>query len=180
MLHAACWKWASMERQQSQDLHISYSRHPADLRVHNCIINRLASQKYHISKVKYRYQITRLCKLLNKQKHIVGCWKCDFDKILLTHCKFKNLIWIYRWTSWATRWQPTQTRTWSDSPEPLLTQTTGQNPDRWRVTRTHCYHYCCCCFTPNYQVRSCAVVAFTVSWFSGIAGNQECAPETVV
>jgi len=60
--------------------------------------------------VKHWYQINRYCKLLNKQKLINGCWKLDFDKILLTHCKYKSLIWIYRWTRCATRWQPTQFR----------------------------------------------------------------------
>jgi len=103
-------------------------------------------QKYHISKVKHRYQINRYCKLLNKQKRILGSWERDFDKILLTHCKYRSLIWIYTWTRWATCWQPAQfsrvrilpsnrtrvdgsclltnrTRTQSDGPEPLLTLT---------------------------------------------------------
>jgi len=44
------------------------------------------------------------------QKPIIGCWKHDFDKILLTHCKNRNCIWIYRWTHWETRWQPPQFR----------------------------------------------------------------------
>jgi len=74
------------------------SRNRADFRVNNCIIARPATQKCHISKVKYRYQITRYCQLLNKQKHIVGCCKGDFVMILLTPCKFRSLIWIYRWT----------------------------------------------------------------------------------
>jgi hypothetical protein len=53
---------------------------------------------------------TKLLDIANcstKQKHIVGCWKRDFDKILLTHCKFSSLIWIYRWTRWHSvqfRW----------------------------------------------------------------------------
>jgi len=78
------------------------------------------------------------------QKHILGSWKRDFDKILFTYSKSKSLHWIYRWTRWATQWQPaqfkcvgslplnctrvdssgiwtTRTRTWSDSLEPLLT-----------------------------------------------------------
>ena len=42
------------------------------------------------------------------QQHIIGCWKHDFDKILLTNCKNKSLIWIYRWTLWGSRWQPTR------------------------------------------------------------------------
>jgi hypothetical protein len=69
-----------------------------ELRVHRRNFDHHARQKYHISKVKHKYQIDRYCKLLNKQKHIVGCWKRDFDKILLTTCKFKRLIGIYRWT----------------------------------------------------------------------------------
>jgi len=76
--------------------------------MHNRIIDRLARQKYHTSKVKHKYHINQYWKLLNKQKHIVGCSKCDFDKILMTTCKFKSFIWIYRWTRWATRWQPAQ------------------------------------------------------------------------
>jgi len=76
------------------------------------------------------------------QKHIVGCWKCDFDTILFTYSRSKSLHWIYWWTRWAIRWQPTQFRLvgslpsnrnrvaspgWtktqirSDGPEPLLT-----------------------------------------------------------
>jgi len=125
-----------------------------DLRVHNCNIDRLARQKYHISKVKYRYQITRYCQLLNKPKHIVGCWKCDLDKILLTHCKFKSRIWIYRWTRWATRWQPAQIRLvgsvpWNRTPVgssgSLTTQTAnlataqfGPGPRHEVTVRNHC------------------------------------------
>jgi len=60
--------------------------------MHNCIIDRLASQKYHMSKVKHKYQINQYCKLLNKQKHIFGCFKRNFDKISMTTCKFKSLI----------------------------------------------------------------------------------------
>ena len=60
--------------------------------------------------MKHRYQINRYCKLLNKQKHIVGCWKGDSDRILLTHCKYKSIIWIYRWTRWATRLLPARFR----------------------------------------------------------------------
>jgi hypothetical protein len=78
--------------------------------MHNCIIDCLARQQYYILKLKHRYQINRYCKLLNKQKLNNGCWKLDFNKILLTHCKYKSLIWIYRWTHCATRWQPTQFR----------------------------------------------------------------------
>jgi len=32
------------------------------------------------------------------EKQIIGCWICDFDKILLTNCNNRNLIWIYKWT----------------------------------------------------------------------------------
>jgi len=44
------------------------------------------------------------------QKHIIGCWKRDFDQILSTNYKNKSLIGIYRWTCWANHWQPTQSR----------------------------------------------------------------------
>jgi len=44
------------------------------------------------------------------QKHIIGGWICDFDKILWTDCNNKNLIWIYRWTRRETWSQPAQPR----------------------------------------------------------------------
>jgi len=137
MLPVASCKWGSSERQRFQDLHILESRHRTDLRMYNCNIDHPAGQKYHISKVKYRYQIPWYCKLLKKQKHIVGCWKRDFDKILLTHCKIKSLIWIYRWTHWATRWQPAlfrrvgsfpRNRTWVGSSGVLTTRTANLAP----------------------------------------------------
>jgi len=56
------------------------------------------------------FQINRHCTLQSMQKCITGCWKHDFDKILLTNCKNKSRIWIYGWTRWATHWQPTQFR----------------------------------------------------------------------
>jgi len=58
--------------------------------------------------MKHRYQINRYCKLVNKKRHINGCWKLDFDKIVLTNFKYKSLIWIWWCTSWITRWQPAQ------------------------------------------------------------------------
>jgi len=60
--------------------------------------------------VKHRYQIDRYCKLHNMQKRIIGCWKCDFDKILLTNCNQNSHIWIYNWTPSVTGWQPAQFR----------------------------------------------------------------------
>jgi len=60
--------------------------------MHNCINDHLARQKYHILKVKDRYQINRYCKLLNMQKLIDGYSKRHFDTILLTHCKYMILI----------------------------------------------------------------------------------------
>jgi hypothetical protein len=54
------------------------------------------------------------------QKHIIGCWQCDFSKILLTTYKNTSLIRINRWI----QWQPAQFRqvgsllsnsTWVDS-----------------------------------------------------------------
>jgi len=110
MLPAASWKWASMECQQLQLLHIWLWRHRADLCVHNGIIDRPHRQRYNISKVKHQFQINRYCKLQSMQKHIICCWKRDFDKILLTNSKDKGLIWIYGWTRWATRRQPAQLR----------------------------------------------------------------------
>jgi len=61
-----------MEHQQFQSLHIWYSSHHANLRVHNGIIDRRDSQKYNVSKVQYRFQINRYCNLQSMQKHILG------------------------------------------------------------------------------------------------------------
>ena len=58
----------------------------------------------------YWFQNNQYCNVQNMQKVIVGCWKCDFDKILLLYSKNKSIIWIYRWTRWTTRWQPAQFR----------------------------------------------------------------------
>jgi hypothetical protein len=40
----------------------------------------------------------------------IRCWKCNFAMMLLTNSKNKTLIWMYRWTRWATCWQPVQFR----------------------------------------------------------------------
>jgi len=66
--------------------------------------------KYNASMVKHSFQINRYCKLQNMQKRIIGCWKRDFDNILLTNCNNRSLIWIYRWTCRATCWHPAQLR----------------------------------------------------------------------
>jgi hypothetical protein len=124
-----------------------------ELRMHNHIIDRLARQTYHISNVKHKYQINPYCKLLNKQKHIVGCCKHDFDTILMTTCKFKSLIWINRWT----RWQPAQfwqvgslpsNRTRVGSSGLLTTRTAnlaevrfGPGPGPQVTVRNRCYRY---------------------------------------
>ena len=143
-------------------MHIAWSRHRGDFRVHHCIIDCLSRQKYHILKVKHRYQINRYCKLLNKQKLINGCWKLDFDKILLTHCKYKSLIWINRWICCATRWQPTQFRqvgslSWNrtrvSSSGLLMTRTANlatvrfvPGPGPEVTVRNRCQHYLRCLF----------------------------------
>jgi len=44
------------------------------------------------------------------QKHVLGCWKHDFDRMLLTCSKNMILNWIYGWTCWVTHWQPAQFR----------------------------------------------------------------------
>jgi len=79
-----------------------------DLRTHNRIIVLLDWPKYIILKVKHGFQMNRYCSLQNFQKPIIGCWKRDLDKILSRNCKKKSLIPIYRWTRWATSWQPAQ------------------------------------------------------------------------
>jgi len=91
------------------------------------------------------------------QKCIIGCWIQDFDKILLRNCKTKSLLWIYRWTCWATCWQPAQiwwvrsipsNRTWVDCSGILATWTVNlpmvQFCPRLRpevMVRNHCWHY---------------------------------------
>ena len=90
----------------------------------------------------------RYCKLQSMQTHIIGCWKRDFDKILLTNSKNKSLIWIYGWTRWATRWQLTQfrwigslptNRSRVDSPGIVTTWTANlANGSVWTLTRSDC------------------------------------------
>jgi len=53
---------------------------------------------------KYWFQNNQYCNVQNMQKVIVGCWKCDFDKIRLLYSKNKSIIWIYTWTRWTTCW----------------------------------------------------------------------------
>jgi len=110
MLPAASWEWASAERQLFWLLHICWSRHRTDLHIHKVIIHRPYMQKYNLSKVKHWFQISWYCMLQSMQKHILGCWKRDSDKILLTYSKNKSLNWIDGWTHWVTCWQPTQFR----------------------------------------------------------------------
>ena len=74
------------------------------------LLTALIGKNTFLSKVKHRFQIDWYCKLQSMQKHIFGCWKCDFDKLLLTYSKNKSLNWISGWTRWATHWQPTQFR----------------------------------------------------------------------
>jgi len=87
-----------------------YWRHCADLRVQNGMIDCTDRQHYGISKVIHQFQFNRYCKLQSMQKHTIGCWKHNFDRILLTNTKNKILVWIYGWTHWATCWQPSQFR----------------------------------------------------------------------
>jgi len=79
------------------------------------------------------FQNNQYCNVQNMQKVIVGCWKCDSDKILVLYTKNKSIIWIDRWTHWTTRWQPAQFRrvmrcpwnhTWIDG-SPVLTSRTA-------------------------------------------------------
>ena len=90
------------------------------------------------------------------QKVIIGCWIHDFDIIVLLHCNNNSIIWIYRWTRWATHWQPAHFRrigrfplnhTRIDSSGVLTTQTAnfglvsfrpGPGPDA--TPRNRCQH----------------------------------------
>jgi len=128
-----------------------------DLRTPNSIIYRLDRRRYNLFKDKHRFKINRYRKLQNMHKHIIGCWKCDFDKILLTNCKYRSRIWIYRWTHWSTLWQPAHSRrvqtipsnsTWVDSlglwmsrSAMLATVRFGHFPRPKVMVRNHCQHY---------------------------------------
>jgi len=74
------------------------------------LIDRLYREEYTLSKVKHRFQINWYCKLQSIQKHIPGCWKRDFHKILFTFSKNKSNNWICGCTCWATGWPPAQFR----------------------------------------------------------------------
>ena len=91
------------------------------------------------------------------QKHIIGCWKRHFNIIQLTNSKNKSLIWIYRWTRWATHWRPAQfrrvgslhlNRTRVDGSGLLTTRTAnlavvrfGPRPGPEVTVRNRCLHY---------------------------------------
>ena len=105
---------------------------------------------------KYWFQNNQYCNVQNMQKVIVGCWKCDFDKILLLYSENNSIIWIYEWTCWTTRWPPTQFRwvarcqsncNWIDS-SGALTSRTANLETAWirpvhgpkAPVRNCCYH----------------------------------------
>jgi hypothetical protein len=48
--------------------------------------------------------------------YIIGHWHHDYDNILLTNCNNKIVIWINRWTHWASHNQPTHFRRIESSP----------------------------------------------------------------
>jgi hypothetical protein len=66
---------------------LGLSRLYADQSAHNWTIDYLYSQKYNISQEIHEFQINWYGKLHSIQTCIIGCWKCDFDRILLTDCK---------------------------------------------------------------------------------------------
>jgi len=118
------------------------------------LLTTLIGKKYNLSKVKHQFQINWYCKLQSMQKHIVGCWKCDFHKILLTYSKNKSLNWISGWTRWETHWEPAQfrrvtslpsKRIWVDSSGLLPTRTANlatvqvaPGPGPKVTVRNHC------------------------------------------
>ena len=110
MMPVTFWKWASTECQQFYSLHIWWSRHHANLCVDYVIIDHPDTQQYNIWKVKHRFQTNRYCKLQSMPKHNIGCWKRDFNKILLTNSTNMSLIWMNGWTGCATSRQCTQFR----------------------------------------------------------------------
>jgi hypothetical protein len=78
--------------------------------VHNVITDSVDRPKFTISQVQQWFQINRYCKLQNRKKCIIGCWKHDFDKIIFSNCNTKHLLWIYRWIYWTTGQERTQFR----------------------------------------------------------------------
>jgi len=118
------WQWVSTEHQQFSVLPIGYSRHCMDHWAQNGNNDRLYRQKYKIHIEKHRFQNNRYHMLQSMQRDNTGCRISNFDNILFSDCKNKSIIWIYRWTHWATCWQPAQLRqvvrfpsnfTWIDS-----------------------------------------------------------------
>jgi len=95
------------------------------------------------------------------QKHILGCWKHDFDKILLIYTKNKSLNWINGWT----RWKPTRFRrvgslpsncTRVDSSGSFTTQSAkvamdrvGPGPGPEVTVWIRCYYYSQLASTPH-------------------------------
>jgi len=77
------------------------------IRAHRRTIHQLDRQKCNISKEKHWFENHRYRNVPNMQKQSIGFWIHDFDKPLLSICKIKSLIWIYRWTHWAN---PLRTR----------------------------------------------------------------------
>lgn len=81
-----------------------------DIREHNRSIDLLDRPTYNISNEKRGLQNNQYRKQHNMAKHIIGCWTCDVDHILLANCHIESLIWINRWTCWVSSSQSAQCR----------------------------------------------------------------------
>jgi len=152
-------KRASPQPQRFLVLHIGYSGYRAVTSAHNRTIDSLVTQKHTTDIEKYWFQNNQDCNLQTMQKVIIGCWKYNFDKIVLWNSKNKTIIWIYTLTRWTTCWQPARFRRVMRCPSSrtrihgsgvLTTRTTNLKWGRFRpepgpeaLVQNRCYHYRC-------------------------------------
>jgi len=81
-----------------------------DTWAHNRTADHLDRPKYNIEKEKYGFQNNLYRKLQNMQQQLIGYQIPSFDNILFSNCKTNSIIWIFRWTHWASCRQSTQFR----------------------------------------------------------------------
>jgi len=126
------WKWASSECQQFLVLHIGNSMHCVDTWAHIRTIDGHYRQIYNKSNGIHWFQNNWYRTLQIIYKVITGCWISIFDNLLFPNSNYQSIIWIHKWTCWATCWPSGQfTPVWTiptnctriDGPDILTTQT---------------------------------------------------------
>jgi hypothetical protein len=90
--------------------YIGYWRHRMDSWAGNRSIDLLRDPKRHVLKEKHKFKYYQYSNLQNIQNMIAGCRIIAFDLALLSNTKQKRVIYIHKWTRWATRWWPTHFR----------------------------------------------------------------------